>query len=155
MRSLLSIYNTLFCWMIYLSEYAKIKQCCHIIWFFCQLLERRPLLWHLLWCLFVSNGQLRVWFRYIDSLTYKTGFFLINGYLDTLFVHLQRPGGRVSRKVAGVVTSSSSPSKRSSEKRRSSAVICLVRNFLKFYDDTIFDIVGVPYQWMVMLCCIV
>nr|CAB3487113.1 unnamed protein product [Digitaria exilis] len=32
----------------------------------------------------------------------------------------QRSGSRVSRKVAGVVTSSSSPSKRSSEKRRSS-----------------------------------
>ncbi|CAN6275748.1 unnamed protein product [Urochloa humidicola] len=35
----------------------------------------------------------------------------------------QRPGSRVSRKGAGVVTTSSSPSKRSSEKRRSSAYV--------------------------------
>ncbi|KAF8714792.1 hypothetical protein HU200_027320 [Digitaria exilis] len=35
----------------------------------------------------------------------------------------QRSGSRVSRKVAGVVTSSSSPSKRSSEKRRSSTYV--------------------------------
>ncbi|CAL5067900.1 unnamed protein product [Urochloa decumbens] len=35
----------------------------------------------------------------------------------------QRPGSRVSRKGAGVVTTSSSPSKRSSEKRRSSTYV--------------------------------